>query len=104
MLLMNKYSSERVRDTNHICTKRSYHNMNYTIPKYVEMIRKNSKLFHPSFFEDRESKAIGAVVRTIKPIVKYDNDQVELKYNVGTRGNGKDAPRWPDDLMTEVVV
>jgi len=67
------------------------------------MITKNSKLFHPSFFEDRESKAIGAVVRTIKPIIKYDSDQVQLRYNVGTRGNGKDAAQWPDDLMTEVV-
>jgi hypothetical protein len=67
------------------------------------MIAKNGKLFQPSFFEDRESKAIGAVVRTIKPIIKFDDDKVVLKYNVGTRGNGKDAPRWPDDLMTEVV-
>ncbi len=77
--------------------------MNYTIPPYIQMIMKNSKLLNPSFFEDRESKAIGAVVRTVKPIIKYENDQVELRYNVGTRGNGKDAPRWPEDLMTEVV-
>ncbi|OCT52283.1 putative alpha methylacyl-CoA racemase [Cladophialophora carrionii] len=82
---------------------RCYHNMNYLLPRYMEMIAKNSKLLQPSFFEDRESKAIGAVVRTIKPITKFDDDKVVLKYNVGTRGNGKDAPRWPDDLMIEVV-
>jgi hypothetical protein len=82
---------------------RCYHNMNYLIPRYMEMVAKNSKLLQPSFFEDRESKAINAVVRTIRPIIHYDNDQVQLKYNVGTRGNGKDAPRWPEDLMTEVV-
>ncbi|PCG91940.1 CoA-transferase family III [Penicillium occitanis (nom. inval.)] len=83
---------------------RSYHNMNYMIPRYIEMIMKNSKIISPSFFEDRESKAIGTIVRTPKPVIKYDNDQVQLKYNVGTRGNGKDAPRWPVDLMTEVVL
>jgi len=77
--------------------------MNYLLPHYINMITKNSKLLAPSYFEDRESKAIGATVRTVKPIVKFDNDQVELKYNVGTRGNGKDAPWWPDDLMIEVV-
>ncbi|EHY56121.1 hypothetical protein HRR83_008640 [Exophiala dermatitidis] len=82
---------------------RSYHNMVYTIPKYVEMIQKNPSLFHPSFFEDRESKALGVTVRTIKPVIKFERDQVELGYHVGTRGNGKDAPRWPEDLMTEVV-
>ncbi|OQV04353.1 hypothetical protein CLAIMM_09249 [Cladophialophora immunda] len=82
---------------------RCYHNMNYLIPRYMEMIAKNGSIFQPSFFEDRETKAIGAVVRTIKPIVKFDNDQVRPGYNVGTRGNGKDAPRWPDNLMTEVV-
>lgn len=77
--------------------------MVYTIPKYVEMIQKNPSLFHPSFFEDRESKALGVTVRTIKPVIKFERDQVELGYHVGTRGNGKDAPRWPEDLMTEVV-
>lgn len=77
--------------------------MNYLLPRYIGMIAKNSKLLNPAFFEDRESKAIGAIVRTVKPIIKFENDQVELKYNVGTRGNGKDAPQWPDDLMTEVV-
>ncbi|EXJ71438.1 uncharacterized protein A1O5_05246 [Cladophialophora psammophila CBS 110553] len=82
---------------------RCYHNMNYLIPRYMEMIAKNGKIFQPSFFEDRQSKAVGAVVRTIKPIIKFDNDQVRPGYNVGTRGNGKDAARWPDDLMTEMV-
>ena len=77
--------------------------MNYMLPRYIGMIMKNSKVLAPSYFEDRESKALGVTVRTIKPIIKFEHDQVELKYNVGTRGNGKDAPRWPDDLMTEVV-
>jgi hypothetical protein len=69
----------------------------------MDMIEKNTKLLAPEFFEDRESKAINTVIRTIKPIIKFNDDQIKLKYNVGTRGNGKDAPRWPDDLLTEVV-
>lgn len=77
--------------------------MGYLIPRYVGMMMKNSNLLDPSYFEDRETKALGVAVRTIKPIIKFDNDQVQLRYNVGTRGNGKDAPHWPDDLMVEVV-
>ena len=77
--------------------------MNYLLPRYTEMIQKNSKLFAQAYFEHRESKALGVTVQTIKPIIKFENDEVQLKYNVGTRGNGKDAPLWPDDLMTEVV-
>ncbi|KIV89029.1 hypothetical protein PV10_08647 [Exophiala mesophila] len=82
---------------------RSYHNMPYLIPRYMSYIAKNSNLLDPKFFEDRESKAIDSIVKTVKPIVQYKNDQVVLKYNVGTRGNGKDAAKWPEDLMTEVV-
>ena len=77
--------------------------MTYLLPRYMAMIAKNSKLYQPAFFEDRESKALGVPVRTIRPIIHFEDNQVELKYNVGTRGNGKDAPRWPNDLMTEIV-
>jgi hypothetical protein len=79
--------------------------MSYTIPRVLAMLEKNSGdvVFNPDFFEDRASAAIGAVVRTPRPILKFENDQVHLGYNVGTRGNGKDRPYWPDDLMTEVV-
>lgn len=80
--------------------------MNYTLREYFGMISQKSSgvLLQPSFFEDRENKAIGSVFRTVKPIIKFDDDEVVLKYNVGTRGNGKDAPKWPEDLMTEVVI
>lgn len=59
-------------------------------------------VFNPAFFEEREAKAIGAKIRAVKPIVDYGG-QVKPGYNVGTRGNGKDAPKWPSDLMEEVV-
>ncbi|KAJ9620673.1 hypothetical protein H2204_012228 [Knufia peltigerae] len=85
---------------------RSCHNMNYTIPRYMKMMKENTNLFDKAeFFENRESKALGGVtVRTVRPVIRFVDSEVQLKYNVGTRGNGRDAPRWPDDLMTEVVL
>lgn len=81
--------------------------MNYTLREYFGMILQKSggmPLLDPSFFEDRENKAVGSVFRTVKPIIKFDDDEVVLKYNVGTRGNGRDAPKWPEDLTTEIVI
>ena len=80
--------------------------MEYTLPRLVQMLNQNSKdvLFNPDFFENRHSKAIGKDVRTIKPIVRYPAGEVELKYNVGARGNGVDKAKWPENLMTEIVV
>lgn len=79
--------------------------MQYTLPRYLQMMRANASdvLFKPEFFETRHSGAIGVDVQTVKPIVQYPDAKVELKFNVGTRGNGVDLPRWPEDLMTEVV-
>lgn len=85
---------------------RSTHNMLQLIPAYIKMIKDNSDkiVFNPSFFEERESKAIENCppIRAVKPIIDFDG-QVKLGYNVGTRGNGRDKPHWPSDLMVEVV-
>jgi hypothetical protein len=42
-------------------------------------------------------------IKTPRPILRFPQGLVELKYNVGTRGNGVDKPKWPENLMTEVV-
>ncbi len=78
--------------------------MGQTIPEYLKMIKENSDaiVFNPKFFEERKAKAIGSAVRAVKPIIDFGGE-VKLGYNVGTRGNGKDAPKWPSDLMVEVV-
>ncbi|KAK5090947.1 hypothetical protein LTR05_001125 [Lithohypha guttulata] len=85
---------------------RSTDNMVQLIPAYIKMIKDNSDkiVFNPSFFEERESKAIENCppIRAVKPIIDFDG-QVKLGYNVGTRGNGRDKPHWPSDLMVEVV-
>ncbi|KAH8728284.1 CoA-transferase family III domain-containing protein [Phaeosphaeriaceae sp. PMI808] len=84
---------------------RHHHNMGYTIPRFFQMIKTNSNdvLFKPEFFEIRHSGAIGKDVKGIKPIVQYPDGKVKLMFNIGTRGNGIDQPRWPKDLTTEVV-
>ncbi|TFK32685.1 CoA-transferase family III domain-containing protein [Crucibulum laeve] len=79
-------------------------NMGVTIPRYMQMLKEHqAPLFNPSFFEVRENKALGVPARTVKPILEFPEGQVKLGYNVGTRPNGKDKPRWPEDLLTEVV-
>lgn len=79
--------------------------MAYTLPRFLQMLQANagSVLFRPDFFELRHSGAIGKNIRVVKPIVRYPSGKVELRYNVGTRGNGVDQPRWPADLMAETV-
>ncbi|EXJ66289.1 uncharacterized protein A1O5_10441 [Cladophialophora psammophila CBS 110553] len=83
---------------------RHFHSMNYTIPRYIEMM-KSQGIFDLQFFEIRVSKALGGLkIRAPKPILQFPPGTVELGYNVGTRGNGTDQPRWPDDAQTEVVL
>jgi hypothetical protein len=66
---------------------------------------KNSaaKLFKPNYFVEFPAKALGTTARIVAPVLKFPDGRVKLGFNVGTRGNGVDQPRWPEDLMTEVV-
>ncbi|KAK7181919.1 hypothetical protein DPSP01_009516 [Paraphaeosphaeria sporulosa] len=84
---------------------RHYHNMQYTLGRLTAMLKQNAGpvVFNPEFFEVRHSKAIGKDIATPKPIIQFPEGKVQLKFNVGTRGNGVDQARWPKDLMTEVV-
>jgi len=84
---------------------RHYHNMAYTLPRYVKMLVENSSktILNPEWFETVESKAAGAKIRRVKPILQFPGKEVQLGFNVGTRTNGVDQPRWPNDLMVEVV-
>lgn len=74
------------------------------------MLFKNSaaKLFKPTFFETRSAEALdpgkGITMKIVKPVLKFPEGMVKLEFNVSTRGNGVDAPRWPEDLNVEIVV
>jgi hypothetical protein len=84
---------------------RHYHNMPYTLGRFLAMLKQNagSVILNPEFFETRHSKAIGEDITTPKPIIQFPEGKVQLKFNVGTRGNGVDQAKWPEDLMTEVI-
>ncbi|KAK5045785.1 hypothetical protein LTR84_008878 [Exophiala bonariae] len=83
---------------------RHYHSMNYTIPRYFEMMRKEGTILDLKYFEKRVSKAQGDLVfRAPKAVLQFPPNTVQLSFNVGTRGNGIDEPKWPDDLLTEIV-
>jgi len=85
---------------------RHYHNMSYTLPRVLQSLKANCAdvLFKPEFLQVQKSAAIGKEVRIVKPVVQYPGGVVELKFNVGTRGNEVDGAWWPGDLMAEIVV
>jgi hypothetical protein len=69
------------------------------------MLFKNSAatLFKPSYFVVNEAKALGTTMKMVAPVLTFPEGKVKLGYNVSTRGNGVDQPRWPEDLATEIV-
>jgi len=77
-------------------------NMYQSVPLLFPIVQR-SPLANPDFFEVRESKAVGARLRTPKPVLAFPGGEVELRFNVGARGNGVDRPVWPTDLLTEVI-
>ncbi|KAF2115092.1 CoA-transferase family III domain-containing protein [Lophiotrema nucula] len=84
---------------------RHYHNMQYTLPRFLKMLQENSGkiIFNPAFFEKVHSGAINTDIVHPKPVIQFPDGRVQLKYNVGTRGNGVDQPKWPENLMTEIA-
>jgi hypothetical protein len=84
---------------------RHWDNTRKTFPAMVDLFHKHSEdiLLNPLFFEDTVSAAAGSTFVKVKPIAQYKDGLVQLKYNVGCRGNGVDHPHWPKDLSVEVV-
>lgn len=84
---------------------RHYDNTRRTVPEMLKLLHQfdENTLFQPSFFERYRSEAVDVTVVKVKPVARFKENVVELKYNVGTRGNGIDKPIWPDDLTVEIV-
>ncbi|KAK4506124.1 hypothetical protein PRZ48_004089 [Zasmidium cellare] len=89
---------------------RHWHPNHSTVPAAMEQLRKGpakERLFKPEFFEDRSAPvALGddkKKIRCLAPIAEWDGT-VKLGFNVGARGNGTDAARWPNDLTVERVI
>ncbi|KAI1418338.1 CoA-transferase family III [Hypoxylon sp. FL1857] len=84
---------------------RHYHSMQSMLPKLLTALYKfdSEILFQREFFAHFRSGALNTTFIQIRPIARFKDDAIELKYNVGTRGNGVDAPTWPADLRREIV-
>jgi hypothetical protein len=83
---------------------RHYYPMGRLLPIYFEMLQESAPhLFDQEFFEVREAKAVGCQVRTVKPVVQWTDGVVKPGFQVGARRNGIDQPRWPEDLLVELV-
>ena len=82
---------------------RAINPMEFTASRAMKLMGERSDSFRDEFFETRRSKILEVDIRCVRPVIRYPNGEVKLEYNVGTRGNGTDSPRWPANLMTEVV-
>ncbi|KAI5921703.1 CoA-transferase family III [Camillea tinctor] len=84
---------------------RHYHAMSFSLPAMLKLLHKHDAqtLFQPSFFEQRKAENLKVTFVQVKPIAQYQDDAVDLRYQIGTRGNGVDQPRWPEDLTVQVV-
>jgi hypothetical protein len=91
---------------------RHYEGMTRTLPKVMGTIFKNSaaKLLKPSYFMETDAplgeNGEAVKMKIVKPVLKFVEEgkgKVDLGFNVGTRGNGVDEPKWPEDLMVPVV-
>lgn len=78
--------------------------MHFLLPQLIGLLHKHDEavMFKPEFFERRRSGAVGHTFVQVKPIAKFKDD-IKLFYNCGTRPNGVDKARWPEDLSVEVV-
>ena len=79
--------------------------MPITIPATMKSLVKNSaaQLFQAGFFEVRYSTAVDRYFKVVRPVLGFPGREVALGFNVGTRANGRDAARWPEDLSVEVI-
>ncbi|BCS23627.1 uncharacterized protein APUU_40071S [Aspergillus puulaauensis] len=97
---------EEVWNKHQNLTFRHIQGMGTMIPAMLKSLAQNSGnvLFRPEFFETRHSAAVDRYFKAVRPILNFPGKEVNLCYNVGTRTNGHDAARWPEDLRSEVIV
>lgn len=78
--------------------------MFYLLPAMMKILTQHDSeaLFAPDSFQPMEAKNLSMTFIRPKPVAQFANG-MELKYHVGTRGNGVDQPVWPKDLTVEGV-
>ncbi|KAI0446134.1 CoA-transferase family III domain-containing protein [Xylaria telfairii] len=85
---------------------RYYDNTRRTVPAMLKLLHEHDEdvLFNPAFLHKYSAPAVGVTINRVKPVAQFEDNAIELRYNVGTRANGVDKPEWPDDLTVEVVM
>lgn len=80
------------------------------LPRYIQLLKQySSHLFHTDFFEKRELLDPFSdlfELYALKPVVKLNHrqHQIKLGFSIPTRGNGVDAPFWPEDLLLKQII
>ena len=79
--------------------------MQYLLPAMLKILHEYDEkaLFKEEFFEHARSDVVGRTFVQVAPVARFKNEAVDLKYDIGVRGNGVDAPVWPKDLKVQVV-
>ncbi|KAI1907911.1 hypothetical protein LOZ12_005507 [Ophidiomyces ophidiicola] len=82
---------------------RHYDHMLVIISRVMTLLKEHSPdLFDAKFFETRPCPNLGISIRTIKPVVQFD-EIVKLGFDIGTRSNGVDEARWPSAAYRHVA-
>ncbi|KAF1797244.1 CoA-transferase family III domain-containing protein [Mucor lusitanicus] len=83
---------------------RYYHNMVVMFPRFMALTKQFSPwLWQPDLFEERGILGTTAKLRSYKSVVHFSGE-TKPGFSIPARGNGADAPYWPEDLTVEKVV
>lgn len=79
--------------------------MAYALRKTIGLIKTHSasQVFSPEFFTRYHVKPVGKDIQIVAPVLRFPGGELELGYAIGTRTNGVDKLRRPEDLSVEVV-
>ncbi|TLS21649.1 uncharacterized protein PpBr36_09591 [Pyricularia pennisetigena] len=80
-----------------------HHSMEHTIPTVFPWLLRSGILSKSEFYTEYYAKNLAQTVRIVAPVLFYPGGEVEPGYQVGTRTNGVDMAKWPEDLGVEVV-
>ncbi|KAL9537484.1 hypothetical protein MBANPS3_011740, partial [Mucor bainieri] len=82
---------------------RYYHNMMVMFPRFMALTKQFSpSLWQPDLFEDRGILDSTATMRAYKSVVQFSGETMP-GFSIPIRGNGADAPYWPEDLTVSKV-
>lgn len=86
-------------------TSRHWQDIGKTFPEMANLFYQYNEdvLLNPSFFEETRSDAVGSSFIIIKPMARFQDELVQLKYNFDCRGSGVDQPVCPENLIAEVI-